>query len=250
MNTSQHERPELSPEQQDALRRSRTDSRASATYKAFLKELRSKGFDSDASAERAAAAVLCVLEQRLTSSQSWNLESQLPLKLRELLSRCKLHIDLLPRQIHRDEFLQLVAEGIGGDEADALRAVDAVFDAIANQVTAGEIQKVIHQLPHDLRELWPLWARAAEEVRRIPRSSGAARVDSARTLESAPELVDDFFALPRSAQLGVLRTIAPRLLAQLDATEREGFVRDLNREISLANEGHEVYDVRRSAGLL
>jgi hypothetical protein len=62
--------------------------------------------------------------------------------------------------------------------------------------------------------------------------------------ESVSDIVNHTFELPFRAQLGILRTIAPRILAAMDANDRAGFLVDLNREIERAEHGEEVYDVR------
>ncbi|HKO95007.1 MAG TPA: DUF2267 domain-containing protein [Polyangiaceae bacterium] len=65
-------------------------------------------------------------------------------------------------------------------------------------------------------------------------------------LASAPLLVNQVLALPLQAQLGLLRTLAPRVLAQLGPEQRDGFERDLHAELSHALRGEESYDVRAS----
>src|SRR6187401_2881290 len=56
-------------------------------------------------------------------------------------------------------------------------------------------------------------------------------------LPSAPLLVNQLLALPLQAQLGVLRTIAPKIFAQLVPDQRDGFERDLHAELSRALHG-------------
>ena len=62
--------------------------------------------------------------------------------------------------------------------------------------------------------------------------------------ESVKQVVDHIFELPFEAQLGVLRTIAPRIIVCLQGEEREGFLRDLNDEIESVDRGGPPYDVR------
>jgi uncharacterized protein (DUF2267 family) len=230
MMSPEHSRRRLSPEQREALRRQRSESRATTTYKDFLKDLRNKGYASDALAERAVEAVLCALEYRLTSDQSWKLESQLPSKLRQHLTRCELHEELLPRAIHRAEFLELIAQCMRGTQAEALQAAISVFETIAEHVTAGEVLKVIHQLPPDLRALWPAWARAAEEYREIVRRAGPPESPPSDVARGGTELVDELLQLPLGAQVAVLRAVAPWVLARLDLEEQEELIGELQRE--------------------
>jgi uncharacterized protein (DUF2267 family) len=222
------------PEQRHAAR-------AARTYRAFLARLRAKGFASNAEGEQAAISVLHALEQRLNEDECFNLESQLPSLLADLLVKPGWRADLRPRDIGKHEFLQLVNDHFSAVNIDAEQAVRWVFEAIAEQVTAGETHKIIHRLPRDLRELWPEWARAAEE-RVVP--SNPAQLEP--QLQRAPDVVDDVFALSMTAQLGVLRTIAPKILARLDEEERRGFLRDLDTEIYLALTGAPTYDLRHS----
>ncbi len=156
-------RQPLSPEQQEVLRRRRHEARASATYRQFLNDLKAKGFRSDAEAEQAATAVLCALEQRLTINEAGKLESQLPSKLRDLVLRCERHEALLPRHIHLPEFLRIVKEHFSTSDMDEATAVNAVFETLSEHVTPGEIRKLIQQLPGDMLELWPEWARSRSE---------------------------------------------------------------------------------------
>jgi hypothetical protein len=83
------------------------------------------------------------------------------------------------------------------------------------------------------------WARPPEE-RRQPLPPHPAEV----TTERATDAVDHVLGLALPAQLGVLRTIAPKILARLDDDARRGFVRDLDTEIFLALQGVPTYDLR------
>lgn len=65
-----------------------------------------------------------------------------------------------------------------------------------------------------------------------------------RPEESSEQVVEHVFELPLAAQLGVLRTIAPKILAQLHGEELDGFLRDLNDEIGRAERGEPSYDLR------
>lgn len=67
------------------------------------------------------------------------------------------------------------------------------------------------------------------------------------TMEDMRRIVDHLLALPTDAQLGVIRTCVPQIIASLDAHSRDGFLRDLNREIENAIAGGEPYDVRPDA---
>jgi len=185
-------------------------------------------------------SVLCALEHRLNLDESsLKLEGQLPSLLAELLGRCRRQAQLRPRDIGRREFLQLVSDYLGGSSIDPEQTVRRVFEAVAEQVTPGETQKIIHRLPRALRELWPERARAAEErvVPSVPRRPRAH-------LERAPDLVEDILAQTLPAQLGILKTVVPRILARLGSEDRRGFTRALETEIALRMDCLPPYDLR------
>jgi uncharacterized protein (DUF2267 family) len=237
-------RRRLSSDEREALRRKRYESRASSTYKQFIKDLHAKGFASEAEAELAASSVLCALEQRLTNAVVFKLESQLPDKLKDLLVRCERHDDLLPRDIGRAELLELIQHTLPGGELEALKAARAVFETVAEHVSTGEVQKLMHQLPGDLRALWPKWVQAGDE-RAEPPPASSRRATAAS--EPSKEIIDRVFELPLLTRLGILRTIAPRIVAALDEHERADFLRDLAAGVERVLRGEATVDVRQEA---
>jgi len=138
----------------ETLRKLRSETRRSQTYKAFLKNLCIIGSMTEEEAERAAVSVLCVLEQRLFGEEASHLEAQLPGKLQDLLLRCERHVGKPPSKFGREKFFQMVAEDLEMDVQRVEHVVRSVFSAVQDQVSEGEIDDVIHQLPADLRELW------------------------------------------------------------------------------------------------
>jgi uncharacterized protein (DUF2267 family) len=50
-----------------------------------------------------------------------------------------------------------VAEALGADatERDAADAIEAVFGLLERRISAGELSDVRHELPRELRALWP-----------------------------------------------------------------------------------------------
>jgi uncharacterized protein (DUF2267 family) len=135
-------------------RQQRRESRQSQTYKAFLKRLCEKGRYSEEIAEQSAVSVLCALEQRLMPEEARDMEAQLPMKLQNLLYRCEKHLGQAPQKFGREEFLAMVAEDLGMQSSETESVVRHVFDTLREQVSEGEIEQVIQQLPADLRELW------------------------------------------------------------------------------------------------
>lgn len=62
--------------------------------------------------------------------------------------------------------------------------------------------------------------------------------------EALQELIDHIFELPLEAQLGVVRTVVPKILARLQGEQKAGFLRDFRNEIDRAERGEPSYDVR------
>jgi uncharacterized protein (DUF2267 family) len=141
-------------EELDQRRMQRHDSRTSQTYKAFLKNLQSIGSMNAEFAEQAAVSVLCVLEQRLTRDEAAHMEAQLPVKLTKLLSRCDRHLEASPVKLDREEFLQMIASDLGMQVSEVEPVIRAVFAAVREQISEGEVEDVIGQLPAQFRDLW------------------------------------------------------------------------------------------------
>jgi len=135
-------------------RRQRHESRTQQTYKQFLKRLAAQTDLPEQDAQMAAVSILCGLEQRLMREEGDDLEAQLPFKLRELLQRCERHEGRPPVKFGRDEFLELICEDLGVRKDRVESLVRDVFAVLREQVSEGEIQQVIDQLPKDFRDLW------------------------------------------------------------------------------------------------
>jgi uncharacterized protein (DUF2267 family) len=138
----------------EARRQQRRETRRSQTYKAFLRNLMALGAMNEEEAEKAAVSVLCVLEQRLIGEEAAHLEAQLPGKLQELLVRCERHLGRPASKFGREDFIRMVGEDLEVDDFQAEKKIRAVFSAVREQVSEGEIEDVLGQLPADLRELW------------------------------------------------------------------------------------------------
>jgi uncharacterized protein (DUF2267 family) len=143
----------------DEIRQQRHESRTGQTFMAFVRSLSAIGKFDEVFAIRAAAAVLCRLEQRLTAEEARDLEAQLPQKVQEILTEC--HRPQGTAGVHkytRDEFIAAVAADLGLEERAAEAAVRAVFTAVRAWISEGEAADVAAQLPKDLE---PLWAQPA-----------------------------------------------------------------------------------------
>jgi uncharacterized protein (DUF2267 family) len=144
-------REERSPEELEQQRRRRHEARASATYREFLKLASAELGLSEAVLK----AVITALEQRLPFDEMADLASQLPYKLRELIASCEEpRVELSPREIGRQEFLELVADELRISLDEAESRTRAVLRVLSQTVSPGEIEQVIHLLPRPLRELW------------------------------------------------------------------------------------------------
>lgn len=134
----------------------RREMRLQQQYKEFIHDLMSQRGYSEQSAERFAAAVLYRLEERLTAGESFNLESQLPLKVRELIpAPADRPDDGGPvYKFHKDDFITVIAADLGTSEERAELIVRDVFLTVRALITEGEADGVAHHLPADMKPLW------------------------------------------------------------------------------------------------
>jgi uncharacterized protein (DUF2267 family) len=111
-------------------------------------------------ASRIVRAVLHALRNRLSHEESFQLMAQLPMAIKGIYVEGWKYDAQPQRMRHLDEFLQAIREADGnlsgydfGNNAHALRAVQAVFLALYEYVSPGEMRDILNQLPHSLREL-------------------------------------------------------------------------------------------------
>ena len=153
--------PQAPSEEQIRRIRQRHEARAGATYREFLILASAELGVPESRSEQVIRAVLGALEQRLPFDEMSDLASQLPDKLCELMASCDEPQDpRLPREIGRPEFIDMVARELEVGPEEAEGHVRAVFRVLAQTVSRGEIEQVIHLLPRSLRELWPAFASA------------------------------------------------------------------------------------------
>ncbi|MCK8502331.1 DUF2267 domain-containing protein [Myxococcus fulvus] len=138
----------------EVRRARRKEAHASQHYAAFLKHLCERGGMSPSVAEKAAVSVLCAVERRITQGETQDLEAQLPNKLTLLLHRCERHEDELPKGFGREELLARVGEDLALNPEAVEPVVRAVLNSVRAQISEGEAEDVMDQLPEDLRELW------------------------------------------------------------------------------------------------
>jgi uncharacterized protein (DUF2267 family) len=102
----------------------------------------------------AAAAVLCVLAQRLSRGQARDLVAGLPEGLRPRVQACARHRGEPGDAFDYDEFRRRVAAHLDISEPEAEDTVRAVFAAVRRTLPAKEQHDVLDQLPRDLEQLW------------------------------------------------------------------------------------------------
>ncbi len=111
------------------------------------------GDEDRAGAVRATAAVFGALRDRLTVTEAAQVCAQLPTALKQVWQLGE-HADRQPRRIHRQEFCERVAREAKLPLREAHRATLAVLSALRTQLSPGEGNDVLAQLPRDLKELW------------------------------------------------------------------------------------------------
>ena len=220
----------LSAAQREEIRKLRHESRAASTYKDFLWDVQHEASVSEEMADRAAVSVVRAIERRVIPAEAAHLDAQLPARLREHIRERGVQTSLLPREIGREELLRMVADDLSMKPAEAVTVIRAVFRVLSAHVTPGQMGNVLGQLPADIRSL--LWSPGLEQVP----APLEAHVRVA-------QLIDELLELPPEAQLGALRTLAPRILHRLSRERRQGFLRDLNQELEREDHGEPAHDI-------
>jgi uncharacterized protein (DUF2267 family) len=112
------------------------------------------GLDTLDDARRATAAVLHALRDRLTPAEADQAAAQLPRELKELWYGGPPPA-AAPAKVHVGEFLRRVRDDAGlPDLRTAELATDAVFAALKEQLSDGESDDILAQLPRDLKRVW------------------------------------------------------------------------------------------------
>jgi uncharacterized protein (DUF2267 family) len=119
-------------------------------YGAFLAAVRQRcGYGPD-EAERITELVVSVLGQRLTAEAAEHLGDQLPAPLAELMGDAQAR----PQNWGVREFVAHIAEASDTDEATAEEGARAVLTTVAEQVSGGELNKLLSRLPSGYAELF------------------------------------------------------------------------------------------------
>ncbi len=107
------------------------------------------------------AAVLQALRDRLTSGEARQARAQLPRPLKRVWDFGH-DVDQRPVRMHRREFYARIRLDAGlGSEREARDATLAVFAALKEQLSPGESDDILAQLPKDLKAVWATAQQAA-----------------------------------------------------------------------------------------
>jgi uncharacterized protein (DUF2267 family) len=104
--------------------------------------------------KRGTAAVLHALRDRLMPSEARQAAAQLPRGLKDVWSAGEVR-DRKPVKMHRKEFYERVRREAGLKNVREARFLTiGVFAALKEQLSAGEADDIVAQLPKDLKEVW------------------------------------------------------------------------------------------------
>jgi uncharacterized protein (DUF2267 family) len=103
-------------------------------------------------------ATLQTLRDRLPIEETAHLGAQLPMLIRGIYYE-GWHPRMDVIKMHREEFLERVRQHFTRtalESTDPEAAVQATLQVLSRKIAAGEVEKLLHVLPEEFRELWPL----------------------------------------------------------------------------------------------
>ena len=122
-----------------------------AFYRRVLDET---GHTDREAVKRGTAAVLHALRDRLLPSEARQAAAQLPRGLKDVWNAGEAR-DREPVKMHRKAFYERVRREAGLKNVREARFLTiGVFAALKEQLSAGEADDVVAQLPKDLKEIW------------------------------------------------------------------------------------------------
>jgi uncharacterized protein (DUF2267 family) len=122
-----------------------------AFYRTVIEET---GQTNRAAVKQGVAAVLGALRDRLTPEESRQAAAQLPRDLKAVWLAGEIP-GRKPVKMHRQGFYERVKKDAGLKSIKEARfLVIAVFAALKEQLSPGEVEDVQSQLPKDLKEIW------------------------------------------------------------------------------------------------
>jgi uncharacterized protein (DUF2267 family) len=123
---------------------------AAGVYRRVIAEA---GVERD-EARRATAAVLHALRDRLTPDEARQAAAQLPAELKAIWASGE-RLGRTVERTHRRSFYDRVrGEARLAGMTQARDATRAVFGALKEQLSPGEADDILAQLPRDLKEIW------------------------------------------------------------------------------------------------
>ncbi|WAT18853.1 DUF2267 domain-containing protein [Aurantiacibacter sp. MUD11] len=122
----------------------------------WLDEINDKIGPDRAVAWKVLSVVLHTLRDRLPMQVAAHLGAQLPLMVRGIYYD-QFEPEKLPSDMQSaEEFIHAVQDGLHNTRTvDSKDAIEAVFSVLSGHVSRGQIEKVRHALPKNLRALWP-----------------------------------------------------------------------------------------------
>ncbi len=125
------------------------------TTQAFYRSVMKTSREEDPNVvKRATAAVLHALRDRLTMDEADQVFAQLPTELKEVWGEGE-EPEREPIKMSREEFSERVMRDAGfPSRRETLWMILAVFAALKEQISPGEAEDVMAQLPKDLKEIW------------------------------------------------------------------------------------------------
>ena len=127
------------------------------------------GWEDKHRSYRLLRTVLQALRDWLPVNEAVDLGAQLPELLRGVYYEHWRPNATPVKHRKKAEFLARIADAFRNDPISTSNAVTAVFELLSDKIAAGEIEDVRHELPADIRGLWPLpsqtaWRTVAEGV--------------------------------------------------------------------------------------
>ncbi len=120
----------------------------------YRRVLLEAGRPSLADAKRVTGAVFHALRDRLTPDEADQAAAQLPRPLKLLWREGEAN-GRRPVKLHRKEFYERVRHEAGlASDREARVLTQAVFAALKEQLSPGEADDVLAQLPRDLKSVW------------------------------------------------------------------------------------------------
>lgn len=105
-------------------------------------------------ARRATAAVFHALRDRLTPREADQVAAQLPGELKALWKAGEI-AGRRPAKMNRNEFYERIRKEVALASTKEARSVtSAVFAALQDQLSPGETDDILAQLPKDLKSVW------------------------------------------------------------------------------------------------